>query len=101
MKYNNKDFTAKAVTCRASQEHATHGGQMYCKGNVIYSYGEHFPLALFTSEGVFVNIDKHSATTSKHQGLVKYELASQGIEYKAKTTWELNALILEKAACIA
>lgn len=38
-------------------------------GYVVYSYGEHFPLFIFSSEsGIwYVNADRYSATTSRHR----------------------------------
>lgn len=49
---------------------------MFIEGNVIYSYGKHFPLAIRVSKGFLINTDKYSVTTSKHQKLVKRHLAT-------------------------
>mgnify|MGYP006450206741 CR=1 FL=1 len=45
---------------------------------VVYSYGDHFPMAMFDKDvgKWIVNEDKYSRTTSKHQSLVK-----QGIHH--------------------
>lgn len=49
---------------------------MYYVGNAIYSYGYHFPMACITPierDGkavVFINNDRYSVTTSKHQSYV-------------------------------
>lgn len=48
---------------------------MFIEGNVIYSYGKHFPLAVRNPTGFVINIDKVSVTTSKHQTLIKRHLA--------------------------
>lgn len=48
---------------------------MFIEGNVIYSYGKHFPLAARVSTGFLINTDKFSVTTSKHQTLIKRHLA--------------------------
>jgi len=43
-------------------------------GNVIYSYGYHFPIALIRNGQCFFNTDKYSRTTSKQQGQVRRAL---------------------------
>lgn len=50
------------------------GNSVYCNDKVLYSYGSHFPLAVYLGEGaiqhVFLkNTDKYSVSTSRHQGL--------------------------------
>jgi hypothetical protein len=53
----------------------THGeaSNMYIEGNTLYSYGLHFPLLVrmeHWKQGQFLmNADKHSVTTSQHQGM--------------------------------
>lgn len=50
---------------------------LYIEGDAIFSYGSHFPVALWTADGVcYVNRDRYSATTSRHQNLVRFELAA-------------------------
>lgn len=44
-------------------------GGRYC----VYSYGEHFPMAVYDGKW-FVNKDKYSPTTSRHQSLVSQAL---------------------------
>ena len=57
---------------------------------VVYSYGQHFPVAVYQSNTWFVNKDKYSVTTSKHQGKVKQGI-SDLIEYLS--TYELKNLL--------
>lgn len=73
---------------------------------VVYSYGRHFPIAVVVprsrvngqgvevKRGVYVNSDRYSVTTSRHQGLVK-----QGLNFSnpqdLKNTQELKAIIEE------
>lgn len=53
---------------------------MYYDGNVAYSYGEHFPLAIITEPGkVTVNTDKYSSTTSRHQSMLRAALRGYDI----------------------
>lgn len=45
---------------------------LFIEGDTIYSYGRHFPLARRLGGGDFwVNPDRYSVTTSKHQSLVR------------------------------
>lgn len=39
-------------------------------GNVIYSYGPHWPLAAWVNSGLHINDDRYSTTTSKHRSFV-------------------------------
>ncbi len=50
-------------------EGATEGeaSHMYIDGDVLYSYGRHFPLLVRRDWGFVLNADKYSNTTSKHQ----------------------------------
>lgn len=46
-------------------------GNMYFEGDVLYSYGEHFPLAVRTAyDQYIINGDKYSSSTTNHQGIV-------------------------------
>lgn len=45
------------------------GSRMFIDGDVLYSFGHHFPLLVRTPSGFVLNADKYSSTTSKHQGL--------------------------------
>lgn len=61
---------------------------------IIYSYGKHFPIAIRTSEiFAFLNSDKYSKTTSKHQTYVKQALKDNHFEIEEKTTKELKEII--------
>jgi hypothetical protein len=57
---------------------------MYFLGQIIYSYGDHFPLARFVTNdesraAVIVNADRYSVTTSTHQREV--ECALRGVQW--------------------
>ena len=58
---------------RNRKEFTNNTGSVYAKwvGDryVVYSYGEHFPLYVWTGNHWFVNADKYSVTTSKHASL--------------------------------
>lgn len=47
------------------------GSNMFFEGKTIYSYGYHFPLATFLSNGaVVINNESYSVSTAKHQSHV-------------------------------
>jgi hypothetical protein len=48
----------------ATEGEASH---MYIEGDVLYSYGHHFPLLVRRDWGFLLNADKYSSTTSQHQ----------------------------------
>jgi hypothetical protein len=50
------------------------GSHLFIEGNVLYSYGYHFPLIVRLFGGYLINIDSYSRTTSKHQGMIIREL---------------------------
>jgi len=60
------------------------GSRMFtkkCNGKVvIYSYGEHFPIAVRTGEKFLYNEDKYSNNTSHHQSYVYNALEGTGQE---------------------
>jgi len=41
---------------------------MFIEGDVLYSYGHHFPMFVRTKFGFLLNADKYSSSTSQHQG---------------------------------
>lgn len=61
----------KAFTSHNQSMYARQRGNLY----IVFSYGPHFPMAVYDgADGVnkwFVNGDKYSCTTSKHQGQLR------------------------------
>jgi len=46
------------------------GCSVFARGNTLYSYGMHFPLAVRKDNGIYLlNGDKYSVSTSKHQNI--------------------------------
>lgn len=55
------------------------GSHLFIDGDTIYSYGYHFPIARRNADGtVWINPDKYSVSTSRHQSLVRAALATAG-----------------------
>ncbi len=73
---------------------ALKGSNTFIKGNVLYSYGEHFPMALrLDNDGDFffvVNSDKYSHSTSRHQSYLS-QIGDK--KFMFKSTYELKNLI--------
>ena len=66
----NNDL-AKSFTAGATEGDASN---MFIRGDTIYSYGYHFPLARRISGGFIVNSDTYSATTNTHQSYIRNAL---------------------------
>ena len=50
------------------------------RGNTIYSYGLHFPIAIKLKDGYLFNKDTYSRSTSKQQFYVKQEIGESNIK---------------------
>lgn len=66
--YSNNEDTIKAfaegsATCRNSN------GNIFAEGDILYSYGKHFPMAIRMDNVYLINGDKYSVTTSAQQNL--------------------------------
>lgn len=64
----------------ARREAATNSnGQLFTDGRTIWSYGSHWPLAMWGRDGkLYMNADRYSVTTSKHRSFVINGLTSTG-----------------------
>ena len=67
MGYSNSEVAHRFAT--GIGERCT-GSHMFFEGNVIYSYGYHFPMAIKWNGYVLYNDESYSVSTSKHQGYV-------------------------------
>lgn len=60
-------------------------------GYVVFSYGEHFPLAVYDPvDGWVFNCDKYSRTTTRHQSKVRMGLPCHMV---SDNTWFLKQLV--------
>lgn len=80
--FTDYDECARVWAMQGQGEGRCHGGRMYFAGEVIYSYGSHFPMARFVEgasgvKGVLVNSDTWGPTTSKHQHAVRSALSER------------------------
>lgn len=92
MAYSNREI-AKAFANGETYARTNHG-TMFIDGNIIYSYGRHYPIAVRNGPKVaYVNSDKFSATTSKQSGYVRSALIGAGFELVEMPTSNLKAFI--------
>lgn len=49
-------------------------GNVFFSGSTLYSYGQHFPIAIRYKNKMLLNADSYSVTTSKHQTQARYAL---------------------------
>lgn len=69
-RYGSNQEVINAYLRGWSSEGTNGNGSLYFKGDVLYSYGEHFPLAVSIGRFYICNGDKYSTTTSTHQTLL-------------------------------
>lgn len=67
MGYSNAEVAHRFAT--GIGERCT-GSNMFFEGNIIYSYGYHFPMAIKYKGYLLYNDSRYSVTTAKHQGIV-------------------------------
>lgn len=69
--YGRNEACIRAYVDQLSPDGKTPNGNVWFRGDVIYSYGEHFPMAVRLGDGFYIlNGDRYSVTTSQHQGLL-------------------------------
>lgn len=58
----------------------------------VFSYGQHFPIAIYARGVWFVNTDKYSSSTSRHQSAVRSGLDGRTVNVGTKIlTWMWSA----------
>ena len=90
----------KLAEAFAQGENKGQANSMYIKdlktSTVIYSYGEHFPIAIRTSDMfAYVTNSKYSSTTSKQTTYVKRAMEAEHLQTEEKTCEELKQLVSE------
>ncbi len=53
---------------------------IFIDGDVIYSYGHHWPIAVRQGRAALINGNKYSVTTSRHTSRIAAELSFAGFE---------------------
>lgn len=76
VRMNNKNLALAFASGRTKGK----GNNMFIDGDIIYSYGYHFPIAKRYGNRALITKKKYSQTTSKHTNIVKGALKSAGFE---------------------
>lgn len=92
----NEEVVAQFVV-KASED-AESSGMLY-KNGILYSYGYHWPLAIWTTfdgiDGVYVNMTKRSITTQRHVNLVTKALTQADIAFRMQEIQVMKGLLDE------
>jgi hypothetical protein len=84
----NKDAIPRIQALLPFKANNMFGETVGTRGYAVYSYGYHFPLAVHAGVDWYVNEDKYSPTTGRHQSIVR-----QAVQGEAVSTGYLKALI--------
>jgi len=77
-RYSTNEDVIKAWYWVKSGDGRNTNESIYFRGDTIFSYGEHFPMAHRLSSGTFmVNGDTYSSTTSHHQSILRRVLRNE------------------------
>lgn len=70
---DNKEFIESWFDCKVNNQRVKrhHYGHLYADDDGVYSYGQHFPLAVLCENGFLLNGDRYSNTTTTHQSLTR------------------------------
>ena len=71
-------------------------GSVYYRGRVLFSYGEHFPMAYVRGTRAFFNCTKYSPSTSRQQSTARSVLERAGFVITETTTQELQRIISDE-----
>jgi len=95
--FDNAGVAHQWVHPRESDDHGrSNNGQFYFVGPTIYSYGNHFPVAMIreykNKPFVFYNGDSYSISTSRHQSLIRQAIPNDWIIFSCDTV-EIKAIV--------
>lgn len=65
---SNKKIAECFIATRGAKD--CKGSNFYVSRGVLYSYGPHFPLALFRGGVLYINSDGYSQSTARHKSYV-------------------------------
>lgn len=76
----NSQIAEDFIKLNLEKNQKIEGSNFFAEGNVIYSYGYHFPIAIKFQDGFIFNISRYSRTTSKHKGIVRRAIGDRFIQ---------------------
>ena len=68
---NNTELITYFLTTEQPYSKKNKTNSLYIKHNILYSYGEHYPLAYKEDNYIYLNSLKYSVTTTRHMNLCK------------------------------
>ena len=89
MRYNNKslaDAFARGVTDGKANN-------LFIERGVLYSYGYHFPIAVTKNGKTYVNGDRYSPSTARHQSYLRTALNRNGVDWYETSLADVRAHI--------
>lgn len=92
-------FAEGETNAKARADRSFPDGRIFIEGDVIYSFGRHFPIAIRSKDKksgetvIFFNKDRFSQTTSNQQSSVRRTLMSHGFVIKERSTAQLKEMI--------
>ena len=75
---NNMDICRRYAARKHSKGRSSNGN-LFFEGRVLYSYGYHWPIAVFIDGRVLLNRSHRSATTTRHTNLAACALRGMEI----------------------
>ena len=70
-----------------------HGSNLFVEGRAIFSYGNHFPVAIRFDDCFIVNGDKYSPSTSRHKTCIVQAIYSTKKPMIQSTTEQMKELL--------
>lgn len=81
---------------QGKENSATTGANIFVEDFIIYSYGKHWPLAMWKDDFAYVNESSRSVTTSKHRTQLMNALHYAGKGVRMLPLEELQQMIKDR-----
>lgn len=72
-----------------------YGSNLFVQGDVLYSFGLHWPIAVRQGDVVVINATKRSKSSTVHVGLITSALTLAGQAFRMSTMDEVKQIIKE------
>ena len=70
-----------------------HAENLFVEAGVLYSYGKHWPLAVWKDGSIHINQTKRSVSSSKHVKLLTTTLSMDGTSYRMIELDEIKQML--------
>ena len=82
---DNKEIAQSFKDGEATNENKSFFVEVIGGVSIAFSYGQHFPICVKFSDGVFFNMDSYSNTTARHKNLILSTLNDLSDDEKTNT----------------